>query len=140
MNKKLIYLDHAATTPVDPEVVLAMEPYWCDVSANPSSLHRCGQEAIKAVDGARETVARFVGASQPREIIFTGSATEANNLAIRGAIHSGGYNLAILKRTPHVITTAIEHASVLEPICALEKAGAIEATILDVDTNGRIRP
>ena len=145
MNKKLIYLDHAATTPVDPEVVLAMEPYWCDVSANPSSLHRCGQEAIKAVDGARETVARFVGASQPREIIFTGSATEANNLAIRGIVSNAQrVVLRNQKRTTlwvaHIVTTAIEHASVLEPIRALEKAGAIEATILGVDTGGRIQP
>src|SRR3989344_7276285 len=89
-DQKFIYLDYAATTPVDPEVVLAMEPYWRETFANPSSLHRSGQAAIKAVDESRETIARFIGASLPREIIFTGSATEANNLAIRGVIHTIG--------------------------------------------------
>ncbi|MBI1957401.1 MAG: cysteine desulfurase [Candidatus Niyogibacteria bacterium] len=142
-DKNLIYLDHAATTPADPEVVLAMEPHWA--AANPSSLHRCGQAAIKAVDDARETIADFVGAAHPREIIFTGSATEANNLAIRGVISNAQrVVLRNQKRTTlwavHIITTAIEHASVLEPIHMLEKAGIIEVAILPVSETGLITP
>ncbi|MBI2039073.1 MAG: cysteine desulfurase [Candidatus Niyogibacteria bacterium] len=146
-SKKLIYLDHAATTPADPEVVLAMEPYWRDVAANPSSLHRCGQAAIKAVDEAREAIATFMGAAHPREIIFTGSATEANNLAIRGIVKNSVFD------KPHVVTTAIEHASVLETVRALarqnfasqnlggrEQTGTIEATILPVGSDGRVSP
>jgi len=113
MNKKLVYLDHAATTPVLSEVVLAMEPYWSAVAANPSSLHRCGQNAIAALDAAREGLQKFVGAKAPREIIFTGSATEANNLAIRGIVKSRAFD------KPHIVTTAIEHASVLETVRAL---------------------
>src|SRR3989344_1562306 len=92
--------------------------------------------AITDVDDAREVLRGFVGAKNAREIIFTGSATEANNLAIFGVIHSIGSTYG----KAHVVTTAIEHASVLEPICALEKAGTIEATILSVDQDGRITP
>lgn len=134
-NKKYIYLDHAATTPVLPEVVLAMEPYWNDVAANPSSLHRCGQKAIAALDAARAAIASFIGAVHPREIIFTGSATEANNLAIRGVIHTRGSTSG-----PHVITTAIEHASILEPLRALERDGKAEIEYVLVDEFGLANP
>ena len=132
MNKKLVYLDHAATTPVLPEVVLAMEPYWSAVAANPSSLHRCGQGAIAALDEAREGLQKFVGACSAREIIFTGSATEANNLALRGSI------LKSKIKKPHIITTAIEHASVLEPLRALEREGRAEIEYAAPDEYGMV--
>lgn len=134
-KRQEIYLDYAATTPVDPEVLLAMEPYWGVKFGNPGSIHRAGQEALKAVDDARQTLKDFLGAKALREIIFTGSATEANNLAI---------NLVKSDLTndvkPHVITTAIEHESVLEPIRALEKRGMIQATYLTPDKEGLISP
>src|SRR3989338_5811790 len=107
------YLDFASTTPVAPEVVLAMRPYWSEIYANPGSIHSCGQSAIKAVDGARGIIQKFLGASSPHEIIFTGSATEANNLAICGPL---GSPVARWGDKPKIITTQIEHQSVLEPI------------------------
>ena len=133
-NGKIIYLDYAATTPVIPAVLAAMRPYFTGKFANPGSIHQKGQEAMKAVDDAREVVKNFLGASALREIIFTGSATEANNLAILGVIPR---NL----RTPgvgHIITTAIEHESVLEPMRVLEKDGITQVTYLKPDSNGLI--
>src|SRR5690348_12196167 len=106
---KRIYLDHAATTPVDPEVLAAMEPYFTGQFGNPGSLHMFGQEAIAAVDRSRETMARALGGDF-RNIIFTGSATEANNLALRGAVQRFR---ATEKKAPHIIISAIEHESVL---------------------------
>ena len=113
MNKKLIYLDHAATTPVDPEVVLAMEPYWS--AANPSSLHRCGQEAIKAVDGARAVIAKFVGAAHPREIIFTRNATESINLVAHTVAPH-------IKKGDRILTATSEHHSNFVPWMRLAKS------------------
>src|SRR3989344_2785468 len=84
-----IYLDHAASTPVDPRVMRAMQPYFTERFGNPGSLHSFGQEAIAAVDRAREAVATALGRPRGegfREIIFTGSATEANNLALCGVV------------------------------------------------------
>ncbi len=133
-DKKLIYLDHASTTPGLPEVVLAVEPYWSMVAANPSSLHRCGQNAIAALDDARARIQKFVGADMPREIIFTGSATEANNLAIRGVVLKSGVSRA------HVLAIATEHASVLEPLKALERAGAAEIEYVAVYEEGCVLP
>src|SRR3990167_7460770 len=82
---KRIYLDYAATTPIDPEVLKAMKPYFEATFGNPSSLHSFGQEAMAAIDESREKIAKAISANF-REIIFTGSATEANNLALRGTI------------------------------------------------------
>src|SRR3989338_2712311 len=84
-SKNRVYLDYAATTPVDPRVLKTMQPYFGERFGNPGSLHSFGQEAIAAVDHARETIAKSIGAGF-REVIFTGSATEANNMALRGAI------------------------------------------------------
>jgi len=106
MNNK-IYFDYAATTPVDREVEKEMLPYFGKSFGNPSSLHSFGQEALFAIDGAREKVARFLDADQ-REVVFTSSATQANNLVIFGALKE--------KESPHVITSAIEHKAVLEPL------------------------
>lgn len=130
----VVYLDYASTTPVDPEVLAAMLPYFSEKFGNPGSLHSFGQEAQIAVDSARSSIADFLSCLT-QEIIFTGSATEANNLAIFGAVKAA--KKAGIKN-PHVITSAIEHKSVLEPIRKLEKDGEIELTILNVSRNGLI--
>ncbi len=125
---KRIYLDYAATTPVDPQVFAAMKPYFSEIFGNPSSLHPTGQKAKKAVDQARKTIGKNLNCS-PNEVVFTGSGTESNNLAIWGVARqfSGG----------HIITTAIEHESVLEPVKELQKQG-FKVTFLPVDNNGLI--
>mgnify|MGYP001561727442 CR=1 FL=1 len=129
-----IYLDYASTTPVDSDVLAAMLSYFSEKFGNPGSLHSFGQEAQIAIDNARSKVADFLGCLT-QEIIFTGSATEANNLAIIGAVRAA--KKAGVKN-PHVITSAIEHKSVLEPIRKLEKDGEIELTILNVSKNSLI--
>ena len=137
---KSIYLDYAASTPIDPRVVAAMSPYFTEIFANPNSLHRFGQEASRAVFVSRQTIARSLGADY-KEIIFTGSATEANNLALRGSIKrimnnampAGRQELRIKK--PRIITTAIEHESVLETCRDLEKEG-VEVIYIPVNKEG----
>lgn len=125
-----IYLDHNATTPIDPGVRLAMEPYLEELFGNPSSVeHEHGHRAGVAVERARAQVAAAIGA-RPNEIIFTGGCTEANNMAIFGAARAN------LERR-HFVTTAIEHPAVLEPMRALEQQGW-RITILDVDADGVI--
>lgn len=131
-----IYLDNAATTSLDKEVKKAMEPYFDDVYGNPNSLHWFGQQARAAVDSARETVARAIGA-RFREIIFTGSATEANNLALRGAINKARATFTALHGDAPMkfIISAIEHDSVLDTARSLEKEG-VEVVIVPVDAHG----
>jgi cysteine desulfurase len=136
VNKnKRIYLDYAATTPVDKGVLGAMAPYFSDKFGNPSSIHSFGQEAIAAVDSAREKIAKLLDCKF-EEIIFTGSATEANNLAIKGLIPNSCGRKS-LGRT-HIVSTNIEHESVLEPLKELKKLGH-EITYLKVDKNGFIK-
>jgi len=118
---KKIYLDYAASTPVDSSVVRAMMPYFSKVFGNPSAIHRFGQEASAAVFRAREIVARAIGANY-KEIVFTGSATEANNLALRGVIRALRHSPRSISN-PRIITTAFEHESVLETCHDLEKEG-----------------
>jgi len=133
-NKK-IYLDYAATTPIDPLVKKTMLPYFSDSSVgkfgNPSSLHSFGQEALAAVDEAREKIAKAINADF-REIIFTGSATEANNLALRGVLKTKTHNLK-----PCIIVSTIEHESILETCRDLEKDG-VEIIYLPVNKQGLI--
>ena len=138
--KSRIYLDYAATTPVDPAVLRAMEPYLSTKFGNPGSLHSFGQEAIAAIDKSRETIAKSIGADF-REIIFTSSATEANNLALRGVvrhatrlIHSTQAATDALKN-PRVIVSTIEHESILEVAHEMEKDG-IEVVYIPVDRRG----
>ncbi len=114
---KRVYFDYAASTPVDPEVERAMRPYFGKIFANPHALHRPGQEASAAVFAARRRIAEALGADY-RELIFTGSATEANNLAIRGAVTVAPFS------RPRVVISSIEHESVLETCRALERDGA----------------
>lgn len=113
-NMKLanLYLDYAATTPVDRRVVAAMRPYFSDVFANAGALHWQGQRASAAVFKSRQTIAQAIGAHY-QEIIFTGSATEANNLVLRGVVKSVRYQVPAIKR-PRIVVSTIEHESILE--------------------------
>lgn len=107
MGDRRIYLDHAATTPLDPRVAEAIRPYLEGRAGNPSSVYRTGREARRALDEARDTVARLIGAESPREIIFTGGGSEADNLALKGVAW------ASRDRGRHIVTSAIEHHAVL---------------------------
>jgi cysteine desulfurase len=124
---KRIYLDHAATTPVRPDVVAAMLPYLGG-GYNPSSLHAEGRAARAALDDARERVARVLGAA-PREIIFTGGGSEADNLAILGVARARAH------QGRHIVTSAIEHHAVMHTLDALEAEGW-SVTRLPVDAQG----
>ena len=124
----MIYLDHAATTKTDPRVFELMQPYFCEIFGNPSSTHQAGQKARHATDRARAHITKIIGCA-PREIIFTGGGTESNNLFIFGAAE------ALHKYGQHIITTKIEHDSVLKPLQKLEKEG-FEITYLDVGEDG----
>jgi cysteine desulfurase len=125
-----IYLDHNATTPIDPRVIEAMEPYLREIFGNPSSVeHEHGHAAALAVDRAREQVSERLNA-RPNEIIFTGGCTESNNLAVLGVARAHSD-----KR--HVVTSAVEHPAVIEPARALERQGW-RVTYLGVDQTGRV--
>jgi cysteine desulfurase len=127
-----IYLDHNATTPLDPAVFDVMKPYFLTKFGNPSSVeHHYGHEAGQAVEAAREEVAKAVGA-RPEEIVFTGSCTEANNLAIQGVARS-------FPDRDHFVTSRVEHPSVLEPFRWLENQGK-RVTYLQVDESGLVEP
>jgi cysteine desulfurase len=127
-----IYLDYAATTPTDPEVIKAMAPYFSDVFGNPSSLHSFGQEAKEAIEEARGTVASFIGA-KPEEIVFTSGGTESNNFALKGVAYANS------NKGNHIITSAIEHHAIIEPAKFLEKQG-FKVTYLKVDKYGLVDP
>lgn len=129
---KPVYFDHAATTPVHPEVVSAMLPYFSENYGNASSLHFLGQEAAKAVEEAREKVARLINCD-PREIIFTGSGTEADNFALKGIAEK------LKARGNHIITSSIEHHAVEVTCRYLEKKG-FRVTYLPVDKFGLVDP
>lgn len=127
-----VYLDYNATTPVAPQVADAIEPYLREHFGNPSSTHVYGRMARAAVEHAREQVAGLLGA-RAAEIVFTGCATEANNLAICGVAR------ALRQRGRHVITSAIEHPSVLQPMSRLREDGW-DVAVLPVDAEARIDP
>jgi cysteine desulfurase len=143
MDGRRIYLDHAATTPVDQRVVAAMLPYLTSAWANPSSIYAEAREARKGLDAARRTVAAALGA-KPNEIVFTSGGTEADNLALRGVamaarerrdpVAAGGSESAA-GDGDHIITTAVEHHAVLHECAALEKEG-FRVTYLPVDGEG----
>ncbi|MDE3136350.1 MAG: cysteine desulfurase NifS [Acidobacteriota bacterium] len=127
-----IYLDHNATTPVDPEVLSAMLPFFAQTYGNASSIHTFGQQARAAVEQSREHVARLLGA-RAAEIVFTSGGTESDNLAILGVVR------AVPSERKHVITTAIEHHAVLNTCQALEAEG-VEVTYLPVSAAGVVDP
>ena len=128
----LIYMDHAATTPVDPRVLAAMIPYFSESFGNPSSLYGPAQEARAAIDDAREIVAGVL-AARAREIVFTGGGTEADNLAVKGAA------LALRETGNHVVTSSIEHHAVLHACEQLEEFG-FEVSYVPVDSDGIVDP
>src|SRR3989338_10843693 len=127
-----IYLDYAATAPCDPEVVKAMEPYFFTKFGNASSIHSFGQEAKKAIEDSRETLALFLGA-KPEEVVFTSGGTESDNFALRGVAS------ALEKKGNHIITSVIEHHAVSEPCKFLEKKG-FSVTYITVDNQGLVSP
>jgi cysteine desulfurase len=129
-----IHLDHAATTPLAPEVLGEMLPYLTTTQGNPSSVHASGRAARSAVDGARDRIAAVLGCAQ-REIIFTGSGTEADNLALRGVLERWGD-----ERGRHVVVSAIEHDAVLATARHLEGAGAGTITVAGCDHECRVTP
>jgi len=132
---RMIYLDHAATTAVDPRVVETMLPYFNPKYGNASSIYRLGQEAAKAIDEARRTVADILGC-EPREVIFTSCGTESDNLALRGV----GWAQRNLGKGNHIITSPIEHHAVSHTCEQLEKHFGFEITYLPVDEHGLVDP
>ena len=131
--KGRVYLDHMATTPCLPEVVEVMLPYFTERFHNPQSFHPPGQEALEAVEAARQQVADLIGAPTARELFFTSGATESNNWALKGMA------LMQRRRGQHIVTSQIEHFSVMHPCRTLEKQG-FEVTYLPVDSHGFISP
>jgi cysteine desulfurase len=132
---RLIYLDHAATTPVAPAVMAAMQPYFTEFYGNPSSLHRFGRRASVALEQARRTIAEQIGAT-PKEIIFTSGGTEGDNAALRG--------IALARRTAtganRIITTPIEHHAVLHTAFDLRDHFGFDVTLLPVSQEGLVDP
>ncbi len=123
-----VYLDNNATTPVHPAVLHALQEALADVYGNASSIHKEGQTARRRIEEARESVASLFGVTA-REIVFTSGGTESNNAAIFGAVPSSGRH--------HIVTTGIEHPSVLEPVQELRRRGH-EITIVDPDRSGEV--
>ncbi len=128
---QVVYLDHAATTPLAEEVFSAMKPYFADKFGNPSSLHSLGLAAAQAVRSARERVAAVLHC-RPNEIIFTSGGSEADNLALKGLAEARDFK-------GHIITSAIEHHAVLDTAAYLESAG-VAVTYVGVDSAGRVNP
>ncbi|MGQ9481728.1 cysteine desulfurase family protein [Chloroflexus sp.] len=134
MNSRLIYLDYAATTPLDPRVLEAMMPFLNSMSGNASSIHQVGRAALQALDDAREQVALVLGC-QPKEIVFTGGGSESINLAIKGvsmALRAQGKT--------HLISSTIEHHAVLHALDYLVEYEGFTVTLLPVDRTGRVQP
>src|SRR5574341_504002 len=133
MMTRRIYLDHAATTPVDARVVEAMQPYWSEHFGNTSSLHTVGREAQQGLEQARGTVADVLGCS-PHEIVFTGCGTESDNLAIRGA----AFAAREARRGNHLITIPIEHHAVGATVEQLHDLYGFDVTTVEVDQYGMV--
>ena len=127
-----IYLDHAATTSLDPAVLETMLPYFTERFGNPSSVYRLGREARRALDRAREQVAAVLHCS-PAEVVFNSGGSEGDNAAIKGAVFARG------ARGRHIVTSAIEHEAVLHTCQALAAFG-VETTFVPVDSNGLVLP
>jgi len=133
MNEKQIYLDHGASTPVHPQVIEAMSPYWAEIYGNPSSSHEFGRAAGHALDSARRTIAGLMNA-RPSEIIFTGCGSESDNLALRGVMWAARAQ----GRGNHLITSCIEHGAVLQTALQLRDHFGFDVTILPVNQHGQV--
>lgn len=132
-RKKKIYLDHAATTPLDAEVYQTMSAVMVDEYANPGAIHSAGIHARQVITTARRSVAKLLGTTSDH-IIFTRGGTESNSIALQGVI---SFAVRMMEGTrPHVISSVIEHAAVLETLKALERNGTIELTLIEVDAQG----
>ena len=135
VQRRLVYLDHSATTPTDPRVVDAMLPYFTEHYGNPASAHGFGRKAEQAVEDARETIARLLNC-KPSEIVFTSGGTESDNLAIRGA--------ALIARQAgrgnHLVTTSVEHNAVGKTVEQLVEYMGFERTLVPVDHMGMVDP
>jgi len=129
MNRR-VYLDHNASTPVHPEAIDAMLPYFGERFGNPSSVHAFGREAREGLDGARQQIAHFLSVGK-EEVVFTSGGTESDNMAIKG--------VALAHRKGHIITSQIEHHAVLRTCQNLETLG-FDVTYLPVDGNGLVDP
>lgn len=130
----MIYLDHAATSPVRREVLEAMTPYLTTVFGNPSSHHTVGEAAASALEDARSRVARVLG-MRAGDVVFTAGGTEANNLAVKGIVLA-----ALAEGRRHLVVSPIEHESILEPAEYLQRFHGVEVTPVTVDGRGRISP
>ncbi len=128
-----IYLDYNGTTPIDPQVLEAMFPYFKERFGNPSSTHLYGRQVTNALDTARKQVADLIKAKH-QEIVFTSGGTESNNYAIIGTAFAG------MEKGKHIITSCIEHPSVLEPLGYLKEKFGFKVTYLPVDENGMMKP
>ncbi|WP_251446940.1 cysteine desulfurase family protein [Microbacterium sp. USTB-Y] len=129
-----LYLDHAATSPVRAEVLEAMAPYLTRAFGNPSSHHTVGETAAAGLEDARARVARVLG-MRTGDVVFTAGGTEANNLAVKGIVLA-----ALSPGRRHVVTTPIEHESILESVHHLERFHGVESTLVPVDGTGRVDP
>jgi len=133
-SAELVYLDHAATTPIDPRVVEAMLPYLRGGFGNPSSRYQLGMEALQALSSARATMAQLLNAAKPPEIIFTSCDSESDNLAIRGVAQ------ALRARGRHIVTSTIEHHAVSHTCQQLQRDEGYEITQVPVDAHGLVDP
>ena len=134
---KKIYLDYAATTPVDSRVFEAMKPYFLQGFGNASEIHQWGRKAKMAIEETREKIAKTIGAKD-KEIIFTSCATESINLAHKGLIEGIVHSAKCIEK-PHVITSSVEHKAVFETCKHLEKLGMAQVTFLPVDKYGMVK-
>lgn len=128
----MLYLDHAATSPVRPEVLEAMRPYLTGVFGNPSSHHTVGEAAASALDDARRRVARILG-MRTGDVVFTAGGTEANNLAVKGIVLA-----ALAAERRHLVVSPIEHESILESADFLRRFHGVDVSAVPVDARGRI--
>ena len=133
-NNMTIYLDHSATTPVDPRVVAAMAPFWTELYGNPSSIYGLGRRAAAALEDARRRIGRILNCG-PAEIVFTGCGTESDNLALRGVALA-----AAARGKRHLVTTPIEHHAVLHTANDLAEHFDCEVTLVPVDPYGLVDP
>lgn len=135
MTLKRVYLDYAATTPVDERVLGKMLPFWSEHFGNPSSVHWLGQHSEQAIESAREQIANFIH-SNPEEIIFTGCGSESDNLALRGMAHSQRK----LRDANHILISPVEHPAVLQTAKRLTEEEGFELEFLPVDFHGMVDP